>query len=132
MHSGRMHTLHCSARLGGLCVCLGGLPRGCGWCRPWGCTPPPCGQNSQYMLVTSCNEVVVKVVFTHVCDSVHRGVCLSARWDTTPQEQTPRRADAPWEQTPPWSRHPPGADTPWSRHPPPRSRHPPWEQTPLE
>ena len=36
----------------------------------------------------------------------------------TPPEQTPP------EWTPPWSKHPLGADTP------PRSRHPPWEQTP--
>ena len=65
-------------------------------------------------------------VFTGVCDSVHRGVCLSTCWDTTlppeqtPLEQTPPRADThhpkqthhPLEQTPPWSRHtPPGADT---------------------
>ena len=36
-------------------------------------------------LVTSRNEVVAKVVFTRVCDSVNRGgICLSACWDTTP------------------------------------------------
>ena len=71
-------------------------------------------------------------VFTGVCDSVHGGVCISACWDTTPQEQTP-----PWEQTrPPRSRHPPpgpdpprpgttppsGPDPPRSGHPPPASR----------
>ena len=54
-------------------------------------------------------------VFTRVCHSVHRGVCLSACWDTTPQEQTPP------EQTPP------GGD-PLEQTPPreqiPRSRHP--------
>ena len=85
----------------------------------------------------------------YTCLSVHRGVCLSACWNTTttPREQTPTslgadtplgadaplqsrhppRADTP-EQTSSGSRHPPGADT----HPeqtPPRSRHPLWEQT---
>ena len=47
-------------------------------------------------------------IFTPVCHSVHRGVCLSACWDTnTPPEQTP-----PWEQNPPPEQTPPGADTP--------------------
>ena len=48
------------------------------------------------LLVTGRNEVVAKVIFLHqtVCHSVHRGVCLSACWDTTP---------------------PPGADPPGSR-----------------
>ena len=75
------------------------------------------------------------------------GACLSACWDTTPQEQTPPLradppgADIPQEQTPPRSRHPqeqtpPRADTPpGSRHPSweqtsPKSRHTPREQTP--
>ena len=45
-------------------------------------------------------------VFTGVCDSVHRGgICLSACWDTTPQEQMRP------------SRHPASTDTP----PPPQS-----------
>ena len=55
-------------------------------------------------------------IFTPVCHSVHRGVCL---------RQNPLGAD-----TPP----PPGADIPWVRHPlgaynPPGSRHP-RQQTP--
>ena len=68
-------------------------------------------------------------VFTGVCLSTG-GVCLSACWDTPP-EQTPPQS------RPSQSRHPPGADTPpqeqthhpRSRHSPgadtPRSRHPP-------
>ena len=47
-------------------------------------------------------------MFLHACDSVHRGVCLSACWDTDPQgpgsppwEETLLRADTPLEQTPP-------------------------------
>ena len=37
------------------------------------------------------------------------GVCLSARWDTTPlpPEQTTPGADPPGADTPPRSRHPP-------------------------
>ena len=71
-------------------------------------------------------------VFTRVCDSVHRGVCLSACWDThppgpdqTPQEQTPSRTRPPpgpdplQDQTTPRSR-PPGARSPFSR-PTPRT-----------
>ena len=123
MHSSRMHTLHCSARLGGggLCVCLGGLPRGCGWCLPWGCTPPPCGQNSRYMLVTGCNEVVAKVMFLLMSVILSTGGCASVHAGIPPPGADTPRADGPWEQTPPWSR-PPRAD-------PPRSRHP-LEQTP--
>ena len=88
-----------------------------------------------------------KVIFSQAC-VCPRGVCLSACWDTPPQqqEQTPPRADTPLEQTPrgadpppsrhlPGSRplrsrhpHPPGADTPQSR--PPQSRPPPGRQTP--
>ena len=60
-------------------------------------------------------------IFTGVCDSVHRGVCLSACWDTNPPswhippleadllEQTP----SPWEQTPPK-----GPDIPLEQTPP--------------
>ena len=89
--------------------------------------------------------------------SVHRGVCLSACWDTTttpqtrhpPWEQTPPRADSlleqthppeqtpPQEQTPPtpWVDTPPGADTPLEQIPPweqtpPQSRHTPGADTP--
>ena len=54
--------------------------------------------------------------------SVHRrggGVCISACWDTTPQEQTP-----PWEQTPPGADTPPGLGTPpGTKYTPPRYGH---------
>ena len=53
------------------------------------------------------------------CVSVHRwggGVCFSACWDTTPQEQTPPSRHSP-EQTSPLEQTPPKADTPQSRHP---------------
>ena len=39
-------------------------------------------------------------IFTGVCDSVNRGVCLSACWDT-PRSRHPPGADTPREQTPP-------------------------------
>ena len=59
-------------------------------------------------------------IFTGVCDSFHRGVCLSACWDTIPQ--TPRD-QATQDQAPPGTRHPqpptlPGAGTPDQAHPP--------------
>ena len=78
-------------------------------------------------LITGRNEVVAKVIFLHlsVIHSVHRGVCLSACWDTT--TPLPPGADTP---PPPTSRHPqradpPGADTPsLQEQTPPRSRPP--------
>ena len=62
-------------------------------------------------------------MFLHlsVSHSVHRGVCLSACWDSRPpplgadtslEPDTPPGADTPPEQTPPGTRHFPGADTP--------------------
>ena len=47
-------------------------------------------------------------ILFYTCVSVHRGVCLSACWDTPPPAGTRQ------EQTPPGSRQPTG-----SRHPPP-------------
>ena len=70
-------------------------------------------------------------VFTRVCDSVHRGVCLSACWDTTtplPREQTPWH-QTPRDQIPPGSRHPLGSRPLLGADTPPGSRSP-WEQTP--
>ena len=78
------------------------------------------------VLLTGRNEVVAKVMFllVSVILLTWGGVCLSACWDTTPTsrpppEQTPpgsippRSRHPPLEQTPPWSRHPPGADAPF-------------------
>ena len=57
-------------------------------------------------------------IFTPVCHSVHRGVCLSACWDTTPP------GAHPLEQTPhPPRPDPPGADPPGAN--PPGTRPPP-------
>ena len=44
-------------------------------------------------------------IFTSVCHSVHRGVCLSACWDTTPPRGTPtptRKETPPRKEAPPW------------------------------
>ena len=72
-------------------------------------------QCNYYRPQRSCGQ---GYVFTRVCDSVNRGVCLSECWNTSPPD----------------SRHPPGADTPLGADPPrsrpPGSRHPPRKQTP--
>ena len=49
-------------------------------------------------------------IFTGVCDSVHRGICLSACWDATPtpQDQAPPSTplhQAPPDQAPPRAEH---------------------------
>ena len=56
-------------------------------------------------------------ILTGVCDSVHRGVCLSACWDTTPQGpgRPPRGPGTPPDQAPPWTNPPDQA--------PPRTRY---------
>ena len=68
--------------------------------------------------------------FTHVCDSVHGGICLSESWDTTPPwEQAPLH-----DQAPPQSRHPPRSRPPSSRYSPGAGTRPGanilWEQAP--
>ena len=69
-------------------------------------------------------------VFIRVCDSVHRGVCLSACWET------PQKGDPP-EGDPPGRRHPPeggtpGKETPWKKTPLPQEGDFPEGGTPLE
>ena len=85
-------------------------------------------------IITICTEVA-KVMFLQASVCPWRGVCLSACWDTPP-EQTPPGADTPGADTP-QSRHPPGADTPLGadtpqEQTPPQSRHPPRADTPKE
>ena len=76
-----------------------------------------------------------KVMFSQACvkNSVHRGVCLSACWDTHPPWSDPGGSVYPGrvcvsqhQYTLRWT--PPQADTPLARHPP--GRHPSG-QTPL-
>ena len=57
-------------------------------------------------------------VFTRVCDSVHRGVCLSACWDTAPPQEggTPCQGDPPPRRRAP--RGPPKKETSPERRPP--------------
>ena len=79
------------------------------------------------IIITGLNEVVAKLCFTRVCDSVHRG-------------GSPGRENPPWaERTPPGRESPPGpgrppqtrqtppdqADTPGPGRPPPRTRQTP-------
>ena len=65
----------------------------------------------------------------YTCLSVHRGVCLSACWDTTPPG-----AGTPMEQIPPGTKHPLSRHSPGTRHPlgpdPPRTRHTPGSRHP--
>ena len=87
-------------------------------------------ENENYPNLYRPQRSWAKVMFLQasVILSTGGGVCLSACWDTHPQEQTPPGSRHPLEQTPP------GADTPESRHPleqtPPRADTFPWEQTP--
>ena len=80
-------------------------------------------------LLPPANEVWSKVIFSVVCvkNSVHRGVCLSACWDTTP----PWQGRTPLARRPPLARQiPPGkADPPWQGDSPGKGR-PPWQGRP--
>ena len=79
-----------------------------------------------------CQSCGQGYVFTRVCDSIHRGVCLSACWDTTPPEaDTSLGSRPPRKQTPSLeSRHPQKTDTPGKQTPPGRQTTLPRKQTP--
>ena len=62
-------------------------------------------------MFTVRNEVA-KVMFLQTCVCPHGVVCLSACWDTPPQEQTPPSG----ADTPPPEHTPPGADPPRDGH----------------
>ena len=84
-------------------------------------------------MFTGRNEVVAKVMFLQVSviHSVHRGVCLSACWDTTPRtRQTPPRTrqTSPDQADPPRPGRPPSPDQ--ADHPPGPGRPPRTRQTP--
>ena len=70
---------------------------------------------------------VAKVMFLQASVCPWGGICLSACWDTPP-EQTPPGADTPGADTP--QSRPPQEQTPPSEQTPPRSRHPPRADTP--
>ena len=118
--------------MGGLPQCILGYhyhPLGAG--TPQKQAPPP---PEQSMIGDTVNKQVVRIllecnlVFTCVCDSVHRGggVCPIACWDTPPSgPETGIPLPRPEAGTP-RSRHPPGTS-----HTPPRTRgHPPGAGTP--
>ena len=89
------------------------------------------------LFFTTRNEVGARLCFhRRVWFCSQGGVCLSACWDATPQEQTPPGTDTPWSRHPldqaiPRSRHPlsprpgtpPGADPPGPGRPPPGTEH---------
>ena len=77
-----------------------------------------CGQGYFYPPQRSCGQ---GYVFTCVCDYVHRGVCLSACWDTA----TPPRRRHPLPRRPPQE-----GGTPLPRRPPRRT--PPKKEAPQE
>ena len=88
-----------------------------------------------------CNiHTCFPIIHLSVIYSVHRGVCFSAWWDTTPRSRPPWEQTSQ-EQTPPKEQTPPRVDTPRKHTPqeqtplpweqtPRRSSHPPWKQTP--
>ena len=81
------------------------------------------------MFITGRNEVVAKVIFLHlsVIHSVHRGVFLSACWDTTPPGPATPPPTPPGPATPP----PLGPATPPPNQAPhPRPGTPPSKLTP--
>ena len=89
-----------------------------------------CKSSSRGMLARTFLPAATKLgqgnVFTGVCDSVHRGVCLSACWDTAPPIGRPSQEG----DTPPRSRHhhPPKRHTP--QQIPPKRQIPPKKADP--
>ena len=73
------------------------------------------------LIFTGRNVVLAKVVFTRVCDSVHKGVCLSACWDTT----LPRKEAPPWKEAHNQKEAQPPASIPWKE-----THHPPGKEAP--
>ena len=67
----------------------------------------------------------------YTCLSVHRGVCLSECWDTTPPGPGIPHDQAPPNQATPRTRHPLGPGIPRDQAPP-RTRHPPGPGTPQQ
>ena len=67
------------------------------------------------LLLPPENEVCEGYVFTRVCHSGVGVICLSACWDTSPQEQTP---DSQEQKPQSQEQAPPGAGTPQEHTPP--------------
>ena len=72
-------------------------------------------------VITACKRSLGQgYIFTGICHSVNRGVCLSACWDTPPcQGDTPARETPPCQGDPPAKNPPPSKETPPPRRPPP-------------
>ena len=94
-----------------------------------GCVAGKVSTLASSIFITGRNEVVAKVIFLHLFVILFTGgVCLSACWDTTPQDQTPPdQADTPSDQadTPPDQADTPPdqADTPLDQADPPWEAH---------
>ena len=82
-------------------------------------------------LLPAATKLWPRLCFYSCCDSVHRGVCLSACWDTTPTaKETPLPRRPPCQGDPPPRRPPCQGDTPCQGDPPPRR--PPTKETPYQ
>ena len=119
VHGGGGDSKHASqvTSLDGVCIQVVGQmppsPRHMGYYRIWS-TSEWYASYWNAILLPPATKLGQGYIFTGICDSVHRGVCLSACWDTTP---LPRPG-----------RHPhlgPGRHTPLTRQATPRIRHAP-------
>ena len=100
--------------------------RGGGVCpEGWGCLPGVClprsGVHLPHILIITARKRSSGQgnIFAPVCHSVHRGVCLSACWDTpqrepplsrrppSPAKETPCQGDPPAKETPPTTKETP-------------------------
>ena len=83
-------------------------------------------------IITARKRSLRRLCF-HRCLSVHRGVCLSACWETPsslPSRETPLPRRPPSRETPPCQGDPPAKETPPAGRHPPRGN-PPAKDTPL-
>ena len=64
-----------------------------------------------YVLLPPEKKVCGKVIFLHVCHSVHGG------GGVPDQVHSPRADTPPWADTAPWTEMVPQADTPWADTP---------------
>ena len=68
-----------------------------------------CSQSPSIIISARNRSLGQDYIFTGVCHSVNRGVCLSACWDTPLcQGDPPRQRDPPAKETPPPDPHPGG------------------------
>ena len=102
------------------------------------CSSTPCNVNAWLLQ----SAMKLRRLCFYTCVSVHRGVCLSACWDTTCSRSRCPLTSPPQNQAPSQDQTPPGAGTPLQQGPrdqiPPgpgtpqdqASPQPPWDQAP--